>query len=168
MLADHDQVRITDGSQVIASHPRSYDKRAQIETAAHIETLVEHKRAARHHRANDRLFQAAPASQSLLLQAAERGHPIATITAALVRLLDRYGAAEMQAAITEALSGGVPDTNAVRLALERRRDQRQQPPPVALDLPEHVRARDVTVRTHALEPYDQLKGQVEGEDNEQS
>jgi transposase len=158
VLADRDQVRITDGDQIIARHQRSYDKGAQIETAAHIETLVEHKRAARHHRANDRLFQAAPASQTLLLQAAERGYSLATITAALVRLLDRYGAAELQAAITEVLNGGVPHTNAVRLALERRRDQRKRPPPVAVDLPEHVRARDVTVRTHALEPYDQLKG----------
>ena len=44
VLADHGQVRITDGGQIIASHQRSYDKGAQIETAAHIETLVEHKR----------------------------------------------------------------------------------------------------------------------------
>ena len=167
VLADHDQIRIADGGLVIASHPRSYDKGAQIETAAHIETLVEHKRAARHHRENDRLFQAAPASQSLLLQAAERGRSLATITAALTRLLDRYGAAELQAAITEALSRGVPDTNAVRLALERRREQRGLPPPVAAELPEHVRARDVTVRTHSLEPYDKLKGKP-NEPDEQS
>ena len=95
------------------------------------------------------------------------GHSLAIITAALARLLDRYGAAELQAAITEALSGGVPDTNAVRLALERRRELRRQPPPIAVELPEHVRARDVTVSTHSLEPYDQLKGKPD-ESDEQS
>ena len=158
VLADHDQVRVADGGQVIAIHPRSYDKGEQVETPAHIETLVEHKRAARHHRANDRLFQAAPASQTLLQQAAERGSSLGTITAALIRLLERYGAAELRTAIADALDSGTPHPNAVRLALERHRDQRNQPPPVAVDLPEHVRARDVIVQTHALESYDQLKG----------
>ena len=35
------------------------------------------------------------------------------------RLLDRYGAAELEAAIAEALSRGVPHPNAVRLAMEK-------------------------------------------------
>ena len=51
----------------------------------------------------------------------------------------------------------MPHPNAVRLALERRRDDRQQAPPVALILPAHVQARDKAVREHSLEIYDQLK-----------
>ena len=43
--------------------------------------------------------------------------------------------------------------------LERRREQRQEAPPVAVTLPAHVTARDAPVRPHALEPYDQLKEQ---------
>jgi hypothetical protein len=42
----------------------------------------------------------------------------------LLRLLDRYGAAEWQAAIIEALDRNVPHPSAVRLALERRRGKR--------------------------------------------
>ncbi|MEI7607051.1 MAG: hypothetical protein WCJ64_06680 [Rhodospirillaceae bacterium] len=69
----------------------------QVETPAHIESLVEHKRAARHHRASDRLFRGtAPVSHTLLHQAAERGYSLGTITAALIRLLERYGAAELR------------------------------------------------------------------------
>jgi hypothetical protein len=77
-----------------------------------------------------------------------------------LRLLDRYGAAELDVAITEALDHGVPHPNAVRLALERRREHRQQPPPVAIDLPPHVKTRDAPVRPHQLEAYDQLKDQT--------
>ena len=51
----------------------------------------------------------------------------------------------------------VPHPNAVRLALERRREQRGEAPPIAIDLPAHVQARDAPVRPHALETYDQLK-----------
>ena len=66
-------------------------------------------------------------------------------------------ASQLDAAIIEALERDVPHPNAVRLALERRRDDRQQAPPVALTLPAHVQARDKAVRAHALETYDQLK-----------
>ena len=157
VLADPHEVRIVDGLEILSRHPRSYDKGAQIEDAAHINALVADKRAARHHRGTDRLAQAAPASQDLLIGAAQRGDNLGTITAALLRLLDRYGSAELQAAIGEALARGVPHPNAVRLALEHRREQRQAPPPVAVDLPANIKARDATVTPHRLEAYDQLK-----------
>ena len=91
------------------------------------------------------------------MRAAERGANLGTITNGLTRLLDRYGAAELQATIREALDRDVPHPNAVRLALERRREQRGEAPPIDIDLPAGVRARDATVRPHALETYDQLK-----------
>ena len=157
VLADPRQVRIVDAQQILACHPRSYDRGAVIEEPAHVAQLVEQKRAARQHRATDRLVQAAPASQILLCAAAERGGNLGAITAALLRLLDRYGAAELQAAISAALAQDVPHPNAVRLALERHREQQHQRPPVAVMLPEHVRARDTSVRPHQLDAYDQLK-----------
>jgi transposase len=157
VLADPHEVRIVDGAEVLAVHPRSYDKGAQIEAATHVHDLVEQKRAARQHRATDRLAHAAPASQTLLVRAAERGANLGAITAALIRLLDRTSAADLQAAILEALERDVPHPNAVRLAIERRREQRGQAPHVALVLPAHVQLRDAPVRPHALETYDQLK-----------
>src|SRR5262249_58585911 len=66
VLADLREVRITDGQHVLGCHPRSYDKHAQIEDPRHIDDLVQEKRAARQHRATDRLVQAAPGSQTLL------------------------------------------------------------------------------------------------------
>jgi len=159
VLADPHEVRIVDGTELLASHPRSYDKGAQIEIAAHITALVADKHAARHHRGTDRLAMAAPASRSLLIGAAARGDNLGTITATLLRLLDRYGATELEAAIGEALARGVPHPNAVRLALEHRRELRDEAPPIAVMLPEHVKVRDVHVQPHRLEPYDQLKEQ---------
>jgi len=160
VLAEPDQVRVVDGAEILACHRRSYDKGAQIEDPAHLEALVADKRAARRHRGTDRLATAAPASQTLLLRAAERGDNLGTITAALLRLLDRYGAAELDASIIEALDRGVPHPNAVRLALDRRREQRAEAPPVAIDLPAHVKTRDAPVQPHRLEAYDQLKDQT--------
>lgn len=154
VLADAERLRVLDGATVLATHRRSWDRRAQIEQEAHIQTLVDHKRGARAHRATDRLAQAAPAATTLLEHAAARGHNLGSITAALLRLLDRYGAPALHTAILEALQRDVPHPNAVRLALERARKDSGQPPPLALVLPEHVARRDAPVRPHELSSYD--------------
>jgi transposase len=156
VLADPHEVRVVDGAHVLACHRRSYDKGAQVEQVDHLEALVAQKRSARQHRATDRLAQVAPASRDLMLLAAERGSNLGAITTGLMKLLDRFGAADLQAAIREAIERDVPHPNAVRLALERRREARGEAPPVAIDLPAAVRERDAPVRPHALEPYDQL------------
>jgi hypothetical protein len=144
VMASPQAVRILDGATVIARHPRSYDRGGQIEDAAHLAELVARKRAARVHRGQDRLAQAAPNSRELLVAAAARGENRGSLTAALLRLLDAYGASELQVAIQEALANGVPHPNAVRLSLERRREQRELPPP----LPLRVRAK--ALKLHGL------------------
>ena len=172
--ADPKRVRVLDGGEILADHPRSYDRKAQVEDPAHIEALVLRKRQARQHRGIDHLARAAPASRDLLIRAGERGANLGAITAALLRLLDRYSATEVQAAIVDALASGVPHPNAVRLALERRREVRNDAPPVAVCLPQHIKQKDTPVQPHRLDTYDQLTDhpltddQLTGGDDEQS
>ena len=154
VLADEQWVRILDGAAELARHARCGDRGQQIEDDAHVQRLVEHSRSARAHRACDRLAHAAPASATLLQRAGARGDNLGSITAALMRLLQRWGAVALQAAITEALDRGVPHPDAVRLALDRAREASGQPPPIALVLPEHVARRDAPVRSHDLRSYD--------------
>lgn len=156
VVADPLRVRIVEGQTVLATHRRSYDRGQCIEEPAHLATLVEQKHQASLHRGTDRLTRAVPESRDLLVQAAGRGANLGAITAALLRLLDRYGASELRAGIEEALARQVPHPNAVRLALERRREAKDLPPPVEITLPAHVQSRDTPVRPHRLEPYDRL------------
>ena len=81
-------------------------------------------------------------------------------------MLDHYGAGELEAAIGEALSRDVPHPNAVRLALERRREQRNQPPPLPVPLPQDKRLRDITVRSHPLDDYDALQSSETDDDDD--
>jgi hypothetical protein len=123
--ATPERVRVLDGAALLADHPRSYDRDAQIENPAHIATLVAYKRQAHQHRGTDRLMQAVPISRELLVRAAARGSNRGSLTMGLLRLLERYGATELQAAIEETLECAAPHPNAVRLVLERRREARQ-------------------------------------------
>ena len=154
--ANLERVRILDGAARIADHPRSYDRGAQIEDPAHIQQLVAYKRRAREHRGANRLTQAVPASNELLMRAAARGSALGAITVGLLRLLDRYGATELQAAIEETLKSGAPHPHSVRVVLERRREARHQPPPVDIAFADYVRAKDTAVPPQRLDRYDAL------------
>lgn len=156
VCADLKHVRILKGQEVVATHVRSFDKGAQIENPEHIATLTEYKHQANQHRNTDRLQQAVPQSRELLTLAAERGEPIGRITRTLLNLLDRYGVTELQAAVADALQRGVPHPNAVRLALERQREARAEPPPVEIALPNHVLQRDTIIQAHNLDTYDRI------------
>lgn len=150
-------VRVLDGSMVVASHRRSYSQREQVEDPEHIRALVQIKRAARGHRSVDRLHQAVPRSQQLLVVLAQRRFmSLGSATAALLRLLDHYGAAELDTAIAEVLERDTPHPHSVRLVLERRRHQRGAPPSMPVELPDDPRVRELVVRPHALADYDNL------------
>ncbi len=160
VLADEQQVRIFDGSTELACHGRSFDRHQVIEDPQHLQALVEHKRRARAHSGCDALAQVAPASTALLQLAATRGYGLGGITAELLRLLDQYGAPALQTAMLEAIQRDVPHPNAVRLALERAREQAARPPALALALPEHVARRDAPMPVQSLATYDRRYDRV--------
>ena len=166
LLADPKEIRILDGAVLVACHPRSYDAGAQIEDPAHIQALRDHKRRAGKASATDRLVHAVPASAELLVRAAQHGHALQTIVAGLGRLLERYGARELEAAILEVLKleGPAPHPNSVLLALEKRRERRRQPPLVPTHLPKHVLDKDQPVRPARLASYDTLKDQTDDDE----
>ena len=167
VLADEQQVRIFDGVTELARHPRSFDRHQVIEDPQHLQALVEYKRRARAHRGCDALAQVAPASTALLQLAATRGYGLGGITAELLRLLDQYGAPALQTAMLEAVRRDVPHPNAVRLALERAREQAARPPALALALPEHVRRRDAPMRMQSLASYDRRYDRVRDQPKDQ-
>jgi transposase len=147
-------VRVLEGAEELAVHPRTYDRGQQIEDPAHVEALIERKREAREHRGMDRLAHAVPRSRELMCRLAERGHNLGSATISLLRLLDHYGAAELDEAIAETLDKDAPHHRSVRLVLERRRRERGCPPPVAVTLPDDPRVRELSVRPHDLSTYD--------------
>jgi transposase len=166
VLATLNTVRILDGSDVLATHPRSFDRDAQIEMNAHLEALVAHKRAARVHRAQDRLQHAAPSVTPLFLRAAEHGVHLGVLTRGLLRLLDSHGASALEAAIAAALGEDAAHLGAVRHFIDRHAHARGQAPPIAVVLPADPRLHTINVRPHALCDYDQLTPEQQDESND--
>ena len=161
-------VRIFDVLEHVASHARSYDRRAQIEDPAHVAALVEHKRQARSARGIDRLRHAVRGADELMQRLAGRGANLGSETARLLRLLDEHGAARLTAAVAEALSKDVLHHHAIRQILERERAQRGELPPIPVVLPDDPRLRDLSVRPPDLVSYDALGSPPEVVDDEEA
>ncbi|MFT5176622.1 MAG: transposase [Gammaproteobacteria bacterium] len=165
VLATLHTVRIVDAGTIIAEHPRSFERGQQIENPAHIQALTDYKRAARQHRATDRLHHAAPSAQALFECTAVRGAQLGVLTRGLIALLDSHGASALESAIVKALDTPAPHLGTVRQLLDLERQRQNQPPALPIILPDDPRIRDLRVRAHSLADYQQLIGDDDHEDD---
>ncbi|MNL28874.1 hypothetical protein D3C87_1505380 [compost metagenome] len=160
-MASPTTVRVLDGLEIVATHARSYDRRAQVENPEHVAALVSEKAAARAHRGMDRLHFAVPSSRRFLQLVCERGLNLGGAVSGLLSLLERHGAQELEAALAEVADNGVGHLSGVRHVLDRRREERGMPPPSPVVLPDDPRVRDLVVVPHALSRYDAIAGEAE-------
>jgi transposase len=156
VFADLDVIRVTDGSDLLATHARSWDRGQQIEEPKHLERLALEKRRAREHRGLDRLARAARSSQAFLRLVAERGENVGSATSRLLQILDAAGAADLEEALVEALERDAVHVGAVRQIVDRLRAARRLPPPVSIPITRGEHAA-LVVTPHALATYDVLK-----------
>ena len=68
--------------------------------------------------------------------------------------LDHYGRDELHCAVSEALKHQSPYPQAVQQILERRRDEKHQPPPLTVAVPDKV--KHYSVKRTQLTDYDKL------------
>ncbi len=161
LFADLDRVRIFDGNDVIASHPRSFDRDQQIEDPRHLAELESAKRHARKARRSDLLARLVPSSATLLERLAAQHIALGRPVAELRVLLRSYGAARLEAAIVEALRHGAAHPAAVRHILERNRDAAGAPPALPLSLPDDPRLAQLDFTPHSLDQYDSFSNPKE-------
>ena len=156
LVASEQTVRLLDGTTEVARHARSYAREQRIEADAHLAALVAAKRHAHALRGRDRLRAACPQADAFLDAPAVRGHPLASETTRVLRLLDQVGASALDAALAEVLARGAISAASVAHVLEQRRRAHRQPPLLDLVLPADPRVRDLRVTPHALSAYDTL------------
>lgn len=150
------EVRISDGDTLLCAHPRSYGKGEQIEDAEHIAKLKQEKARAHQQGSTDRLLRAAPLAKELLLHVADGNGNLMSTLGALTRMLDDYGAAELESALAVAIENGTCHIHGVRHVLDHRAQQRGEVPVLPVPLPDDPRVRNAAVIPHRLDSYDKL------------
>ncbi len=149
-------IRILDGTTEIARHRRSYDRHRVVVDPAHQEALLLEKRKAVGSTPGGRLANAIPESEAFLDCAFQRGESAAFQTTQLLRLLDEYGATELQAAMREALDRNTPRASSVSFILNRRRRLSRRRAPIPVDLSRRPDLATLDVQPHNPETYDGL------------
>jgi len=162
--ADSLRVRVIDRGEVIAEHRRCWNKHQVIEQPDHISALQRHKRKARLQRGQEHLLLAVPACETLLIEMGRRQRRLHTAVDRLTILLEEFGAAELTAAVNEAIQKGSPHPETVRLVLDRRRRARRRHPSVPVRLPDSRKVRDIVVTPHDLSDYDPSNDDKETDD----
>lgn len=156
-----EQVSIVDGFNEVGKHQRSFGKGEQIEDPKHVEDLIKVKREASKHRGMNRLQHVVPSCVQFFKQTAQRGHNMGRLTQLLIRLLDMYGAVELESALSEALATGSLHSSFLQQILERRRRAKGMAPPVLLRFSNDKRIDELSVVPKSLDVYDQLLKQEE-------
>jgi transposase len=156
LVAEERTLRVLDGDIEVAQHARSYDRGKVIEIPAHVAELAREKRRAHDLRGRDLLRSACKHADELLDALALRGESLGGHTTRLTQLLDRYGAAELDRAIADALARGATGAASVAHILDQRARARKALPVLDATLPADPRVRDLRVTPHALDRYDEL------------
>lgn len=164
LVASQGSVRLLDGSEEVARHRRSYDRHRRIEDPAHIEALLLEKQRARGASPCTRLIDAVPAAEAFLEAAFQRGESTAATTEKLLLLLEDYGAQELRSAVEEALQRQTPRIGSVAYILGKRRRASQHSPVLPVDLSRRPDLKDLYVKPHPSETYDELSRNDDDDD----
>ena len=152
LVASDREVRLLDGSDVVARHERSWGKHQRVEDPDHRRELLDQKRAARIPKMRDRLLAQVPGIEELYTRWVDVGRNVGLMTARTGKLLDLYGAKVLGQAVAAVLARGLHDPGALALRCEEARRAADRPVPIVLELGPHV--PDSEVIPHDLGRYD--------------
>jgi transposase len=156
LRADDDTVRILAGGVEVARHARCWDRHRHIEDPAHLQKLLDQRKAARGPKARERLLAVCPEARAYLHEIARRKIHLSHEVDKLVRLVDTYGEADVGAAIARALFQRTFGARYVRALCDQARFARGQAEPPEPIVTGNPAADDLSVTPHAMESYDAL------------
>lgn len=154
--ADDKTVRFIEGSDVIATHKRSWRRGEIIEDPKHTEALIERRKSAQPVRRRDYLANLSEEAAAYVREVSRKRKSLDHEVRTLMRLVRIYSEEEVRAGMTEALSARQFGASYVRFFIDKSRFARglgEPPEPITTG---NKRADSVHVQPHNLETYDAL------------
>jgi len=154
--ADDTSVRVVDGAEVVAEHPRSWERRRAIEKPEHVQELLDRRPGAKGPKSKDRIAALSEACRIYLQQISRRRIDLRSEVDKLERLVARYSEAEVIAGVEAALGARTFGARYVRAHIDQRRFAAglgEPPEPVVTGRRE---ADEMSVEPHDLGGYDDL------------
>lgn len=153
MAANDREIRLFDGADLIAQHPRNWGRHQVIELSDHRKSVLDRKQQAASPKGRDRLQAEVPNIQPLFERWIDSGHLFGSMIRKTLQLLDLYGPAILKDAVDEMVQRGTYDPGALAILCDQHRQRHKAVvPAIALNLGLHVVDRDVI--PHDLGGYD--------------
>ena len=166
LRADDHAVRVLCDGEEVAAHSRCWERRCAIEDKAHIDALLERRKAARGPKRRDRLASLSPECRAYLQEVARRPIDLENEVRKLMRLVERYGETEVAQGMADALGKRTFGARYVVALMDQARFARglgEPPEPVITGNPAADR---IDIEPHALETYDALFEDPEKQEEE--
>ena len=155
LVASEAEIRVLDGTDVVARHRRSWERKQVVDDPAHIKALWEHKQRGKDLAGRALIIARIPEAEILYARLQELNERLAPHTAKLLGFLDTYGVEAVAEAVRCAIERGTPRADSVGYLLERQRRAADKPPTLQ---PRWGRPEidELTINHHQLEDYDDL------------
>jgi len=154
--ADDTSVRVVDGADLVAEHPRCWERRRAVERPEHVQELLDRRPGAKGPKRKDRIAALSDECRVYLQEVARRRIDLRSEVDKLDRLIARYGETDVVAGIAAALGARTFGARYVRVHVDQKRFAQglgEPPEPVVTGRPE---ADEMSVEPHDLGGYDDL------------
>jgi len=153
LVASDVDVRLLDGSVLIARHARCWGRHQRIESPEHRAELLAQKRQGKDLKGRDRLKAEVSGIDALFAAWVDAGRNIGSMTARTLQLLNLYGADVLTSAVAEVTARGSHDPGALAVVCDQHRQNLHRAVPLPVVFADHVKDRDVI--PHDLGGYDE-------------
>jgi transposase len=156
LRADDTTVRLIHENTEVARHERAWGRRQHVEDPAHVETLLERRRAALGPKRKEQLAALGPECRLYLQEVARRRINLENEIRKLLRLRATYGDEELARGMAKALISRSFGARYVRTLIDQDRFARGLSEPPEPVLTGNSAADNLVVEPHPLESYDAL------------
>lgn len=143
-------------NEVIATHERSYDRERFIECKEHRQDLLDFNHFGRTNLFRENLVSDFPVVEKILSTQFERGLDMATLVHQIYQLRYSHGDHLFAEAVSEAVATNRYTIESIRVILQQTELKRNQPPRVALHLPDRSDVTSLEIEKRPLSTYDQI------------
>ena len=154
LAATDTRVRVLHHGEVVATHPRSWERERVITDPNHIEGLSDFKRAAGSLSGRSLVCEVVPEASRLFAALLERNESTSRHTRRLLGLIDIWGPQIVSLAVEQALLRNTPGADSVAFIIDR--EFASESAPSLTPRFEESDAQNLTIRNHRLEDYDDI------------
>ncbi len=149
-------VKVYSEESLIAEHERSFDRGLYVEQPGHRETLIKHRHFGRGNMFRSALSKEFPDVDPLIDELFNRGEDQGSIVRRLYLLLEQFGSVIFKKSLAVVVNSEHMSLEGLLIQAQKLQKISGLPPPLPVQLPDNPKIRELQIKSHELQNYDNL------------